>query len=477
MKEAVKFMNDHLVLTLSDLVAGSSERQVVRSVAATALASKVVSSDMEFFSDLVADAVLAVRVSSVSASSGSGGDDKTTSSPATTASDLKTVFPVKNIKILKGIGKSMTDSFLMSNGYALNCSLAHQGMPKEVKEAKIAFLDFSLQKLKMKLGIQIQVTDPGTQLEQIRQEEVDIARKRVTRLVKTGVKVVLTTGGIDDLCAKILTQGGIMAVRRVLKADLKRIAKSSGGVVLTSSSSLDVGSDANLDAGDMFSNSTEESIVKALAACLGSADSVSVERVSGDDELIMLRGLKKHTCASIIIRGPNEYLVDEMERSIHDALCACKRVLESKTLVPGAGAVEAALSVYLESFATSISSREQLAIAEFATALTVIPRTLSVNGSKDAVDLTAKLRSYHHAAQSKPENRGLRYIGLDLVSESGPGVRDVVKEGILEPAVSKIKALKFATEAAITILRIDDLIKLQDMSKPRGDQCGDYDDY
>jgi len=315
-------------------------------------------------------------------------------------------------------------------------------------------------------------------LEQIRQEEVDIARKRVTRLVKTGVKVVLTTGGIDDLCAKILTQAGVMAVRRVLKADLKRIAKSSGGVVLTSSSSLDVGSDANLDAaGDMFGNSTEDSIVKSLATCLGSADSVSVERVSGDDELIMLRGLKKQTCASIIIRGPNEYLVDEIERSLHDALCACKRVLESKTLVPGAGAVEAALSVYLESFATSISSREQLAIAEFATALTVIPRTLSVNGSKDAVDLTAKLRSYHHAAQSKAENRGLRFIGLDLASESGPGVRDVVKEGILEPAVNKIKALKFATEAAITILRIDDLIKLQDMSKPRGDQCGDYDDY
>jgi T-complex protein 1 subunit alpha len=148
----------------------------------------------------------------------------------------------------------------------------------------------------------------------------------------------LTTGGIDDLCAKVLTQNGIMGVRRVLKADLKRIARGSGGVVLTSATALDVGSDANLDAaGDVFANTTEESAVKAITSYFGAADSVSVERVSGDDELIIFRGLKKHASASIIIRGPNEYFVDEIERSVHDALCAAKRVLESKALVPGAG--------------------------------------------------------------------------------------------------------------------------------------------
>lgn len=117
-----------------------------------------------------------------------------------------------------------------------------------------------------------------------------------------------------------------------------------------------------------------------------------------------------------------------------------------------------------------------MAIAEFAQALLVIPRTLAVNGSKDAVDLTAKLRSYHHAAQAKAEQKNLRFIGLDLLSETGPGIKDVVKDGILEPAVSKTKALKFATEAAITILRIDDLIKLAPMEKGRGDECGG-DDY
>lgn len=473
LKEAIKFMNEHMVLTLSDLTATSSERQVVMSVAATALSSKVISSDMEFFSELIADAALAVRVqqsqSSGASAAGSPGSE------AKQVPALKEIFPIKNIKILKGIGKSITDSFLVKDGFALNCSLAHQGMPKEaVKDVRIAFLDFSLQKVKMKLGVQILVQDPGQQLEPIRAQELEIAKQRALRLVKAGAKVVLTTGGIDDLCAKVFTQAGIMGVRRVLKADLKRIARAAGGSILTSSTALDVGSDANLDAtGDSFANTSEESVVKSLTSTLGTADQVVCERVSGDDELIIFRGLKKHASASIIVRGPNEYFLDEIERSVHDALCAAKRVLESKSLVPGAGAVEAALSVYLESYATSISSREQLAIAEFANALLVIPRTLAVNGSKDAVDLVAKLRSYHHLAQTKPDQKALRFVGLDLLSETGAGVMDVAKAGILEPAVSKTKALRFATEAAITILRIDDLIKLENMSKGRGgDQCG-----
>ena len=470
LKEALKFLNTRMVLTLNDLVASSSEKQVIQSVASTAIASKVISSDIEFFSNLVAEAALAVRVQQ------SGTAPVVSPSDSPTGTAPKEIFPIKNIKILKGIGKSISESFLVKDGFALNCSLAHQNMPKSVKPAKIALLDFSLQKVKMKLGVQILVQDPGKQLEPIREQEAAIAKARVNRLVKAGVNVVLTTGGIDDLCAKVLTSSGIMGVRRVLKADLKRIARGCGGQVMTTATVLDVGSDAGLD-GDV-SSSTEESTVKALAASLGTAESVAVEKITGEDELIIFRGLKKHASASIILRGPNEYFLDEMERSVHDALCAAKRVLESKALVPGAGAVEAALSVYLESFATSISSREQLAIAEFAKALLVIPRTLATNGSKDSVELVAKLRSYHHSAQSKPEHASLKNIGLDLTSESGPGVKDVVKDGVLEPAMAKTKALKFATEAAITILRIDDLIKLQPMNKERdGDQCGAGEDF
>jgi T-complex protein 1 subunit alpha len=180
---------------------------------------------------------------------------------------------------------------------------------------------------------------------------------------------------------------------------------------------------------------------------------------------------------TVLVRGTTGPIVDEAERSLHDALCVVKRVCESKKVVPGGGAVEAALSIYLENFATSLSSREQLAIAEFAESLLVIPKTLAVNAAQDATDLVAKLRAFHNASQTKADQSHLKWSGLDLYEGT---VKDSKLTGVLEPAVSKIKSLKFATEAAITILRIDDLIKLNPENeknyKNQQDQCGDYDD-
>jgi len=190
---------------------------------------------------------------------------------------------------------------------------------------------------------------------------------------------------------------------------------------------------------------------------LGEAAEVSQERIC-DDELIMVKGTKARTAASIILRGPNDFYCDEMERSVHDSLCVVKRVMESKNIVVGGGTVEAALSIYLENFATTLSSREQLAIADFAKSLLVIPKTLAVNAAQDASDLVAKLRAYHNSSQTKTEHLALKNHGLDL--HEGV-VRDNKKAGVFEPAMSKVKSLKFATEAAITILRIDDLIKLE----------------
>jgi len=189
---------------------------------------------------------------------------------------------------------------------------------------------------------------------------------------------------------------------------------------------------------------------------LGEADEVSQERIS-DDELILIKGTKARTASSIILRGPNDFYCDEMERSIHDSLCVVKRVLESKSVVVGGGAVEAALSIYLENFATGLASREQLAIADFAKSLLVIPKTLAVNAAQDSIDLVAKLRAYHNSSQTKREHEQLKHCGLDLYDGL---VRDNKKAGVFEPAISKVKSLKFATEAAITILRIDDMIKL-----------------
>ena len=185
-----------------------------------------------------------------------------------------------------------------------------------------------------------------------------------------------------------------------------------------------------------------------------------------DDELIIVRGTKTVSSSSIVLRGANDYLLDEMERALHDSLCVIKRTLESGSVVPGGGAVESALSIYLENFATTLGSREQLAIAEFAQALLVIPKTLAVNAAKDSTDLVAKLRAYHNAAQSAnagDPKKALRFYGLDLLNGQ---VRDNLKAGVLEPTVSKIRSLKSALEAATSLLRIDDAITIAPEQPP-----------
>jgi len=226
------------------------------------------------------------------------------------------------------------------------------------------------------------------------------------------------------------------------KEDLRRIAKSTGGSVITALS--------NLEGEEIFD-----------PASLGTAEEVSQERVA-DDELILVKGCKTTKTASLILRGANYLMLDEMERSLHDALAITQRTLESNAVVPGGGAVEAALSIYLENFATTLGSREQLAIAEFAEALLVIPKTLAVNAAQDATDLVAKLRAHHNLAQTDKAQRHLAMSGLDLINGK---IRNNLEAGVLEPAISKIKSIKFAVEAAVTILRIDDVIRLN--PKPR----------
>jgi len=295
------------------------------------------------------------------------------------------------------------------------------------------------------MGIQVLVSEPE-KLEAIRQRECDITKERIEKILKAGANVILTTGGIDDLCLKYFVEANAIAVRRCKKPDLRRIAKATGAQLITSLS--------NLEGEETFD-----------ASMLGDAESVAQERVC-DEQLILIKKPKVHSAASIIVRGANDFMVDEVERSIHDAVCAVKRVLESKSVVAGGGAVEAALSIYLETFATLLSSREQLAIAEFARSLLVIPKTLAVNAAKDATDLVAKLRAYHNSSQTKPEHVAYKWTGLDLIEGV---VRDNRKAGVLEPTMSKVKSLKFATEAAITILRIDDLIKLNPSNKRMDD--------
>lgn len=246
---------------------------------------------------------------------------------------------------------------------------------------------------------------------------------------------------------KYFVERGCMAVRRVTKDDLKRIAKATGASIVLSLA------DATSESGGSEFN----------PAYLGRCESVAQERI-GDDELIFLRGTPSEQCASIIFRGPNTTMLDEMERAMHDALCSVARALESGSVVAGGGAVETALNIYLENFATTMGSRQQLAVAEFAAALLCIPRTLAVNGALDAVDLVARLRAHHNKAQSDPKARDLAYTGLDLQNGT---VRNNIKAGVLEPLQNKLRCIQFATEAAITILRIDDVFKLNQKADPK----------
>eukprot|EP00555_Chaetoceros_dichaeta_P002519 CAMPEP_0198249240 /NCGR_PEP_ID=MMETSP1447-20131203/813_1 /TAXON_ID=420782 /ORGANISM="Chaetoceros dichaeta, Strain CCMP1751" /LENGTH=615 /DNA_ID=CAMNT_0043933815 /DNA_START=39 /DNA_END=1886 /DNA_ORIENTATION=+ len=479
LKEAVSYLKKNMVIKVSEL----GDEHLINA-AKTSMSSKIIGQESDFFAKMAVDAVKSVKMKGPPSSQPNTSGD--TSSTANTATNPNTTtpstttdtnpsstpsssnnnatptttkrnkYPLSAIHILKAHGKSSTESHFIAGGFALNAMRAAQGMPTAIEGAspgetvKIAMLDMNLQRHRMAMGVQVIVKDPA-EIENIKKREMDITKERINKIIESGARVVLTTKGVDDLCMKYFVEAGILCARRCGKDDLKRLAKATGGKVVVTMA-------------DMEGNETFD------PECLGICTSVREERI-GDGEMLYVHGCAGSGASTIVLRGANEYMLDEMDRALHDSLCVVKRMLESSTLVVGGGAVEAALSVHLEKYAETLDTREQLAIQEFADALLVIPKTLAVNAAKDSSDLVAKLRASHAKSQKKGQTAGaedgkesedagtqaLSNIGLDLIEGK---IRDNLAAGVVEPAISKIKSLRFATEAAITILRIDDRITL-----------------
>lgn len=367
------------------------------------ISSKVIRCSSKLFSKLMVDAVMAVRKTEV---------DKTVS------------YPIEEINILKRQGKSMDESMFIA-GYAINCVPSSNLMPSRVNKAKIVCLDMDLQKMKMGLSIKITAETPDD-LEKIREKEITNAHDKIKKLLKLGVNVIFTTKGISDGCAKLLIDAGALGIRRCKKEDLERIAATTGTQIYAS-----------------FEDVTGGEFVPLI----GTADSVHIE-VLGEERCTVI-STSKGVGASIILRGANEQILDEMERSVHDGLCTLKRTLESKSVVVGGGAFESALGVYISNFGLSFGTNEQVVIQKFGEALLKIPKTLLVNAALDPNEVYAKLLAEH--------DQGNWEMGLDL--DRGV-VRNNFKEGVIEPLDTKLKALRAATEAAISILRIDEVIVL-----------------
>ncbi|MEM2464176.1 MAG: thermosome subunit beta [Candidatus Bathyarchaeia archaeon] len=380
------------------------DRETMKKVAITSMGSKAVGIAREYFAEIAIDAVKQIAEKR--------GD--------------KWIADIDNIQIIKKEGESLRDTQLVK-GIILDKEVVHAGMPKRVEKAKIALLNCPLEIEKTEISAEIRIRDP-LQMKAFLEKETEMLKSMVEKIAMAGANVVICQKGIDDMAQHFLAKEGILAVRRAKESDMEKLARATGGRIVTNLEDL----------------KPED---------LGYAELVE-ERKIGEDKMVFIEGCKDPRSVSIIIRAGLERMVEEAERAMHDALSVVSDVIERPKIVPGGGAIETELAKELRKYAAQIGGREQLAIESFAEALEIIPKTLAENAGLEPIDIMVELK----AAHEKPD--GFAY-GVDVFSGK---VVNMLEKGVIEPLIVKEQAIKSAAEVASMILRIDDVIAA---SKPK----------
>jgi thermosome len=395
------------VLSKIAMPVGIDDEKVMKKVAYTAMNSKASSGIQDFFGDI---AVKAVK--QVSEKRGDG-----------------YVADIDYIQIVKKQGGSLTDSKLVY-GVIVDKEVVHPAMPKLVDNARIALLDAPLEIEKTEFDAEIRISDP-TQMKAFIDEEEKLLRDMVQKVKKSGANVVFCQKGIDDIAQHYLSKEAVVGIRRVKKSDMEKLARATGAKIVT-----------NLD--------------DLTATDLGEAKAVREEKY-GEDKMTFVEGCKNPKAVSVLIRGGLMRLVDEAERTLHDALCVVADVVEDGRVVAGGGAPELEAAKSLREFAAGVGGREQLAIEAFADSLEAVPRTLAENGGLDPIDILVELRAMHE--------KGEKWAGVNVLQGR---TSNMESSGVIEPLAVKVQAIKSATEAASMILRIDDVIASAKGGAPGG---------
>ena len=331
----------------------------------------------------------------------------------------KITVDIEDVKTEKRPGGSIKDSEIVE-GVIVDKERVHTGMPEVVKDAKVLLLSVPIELKKTETKAEIKITTPD-QMQLFLDQEEAMLREIVDKVIDTGANVVFCQKGIDDLAQYYLTKAGIFAMRRVKKSDMDKLSRATGGRIIT-----------NLDEID--------------ESDLGYAGMVEEKDVTGS-RMTFVTGCKDSKTTSILLRGGTEHVVDGLERALEDALRVVGVALEDQKIVVGGGSPEIELSLRLKEYAATLKGREQLAVTKFAESLEVIPQTLAENAGLDPIDMLVEMRSQHE--------KGNKRAGLNVYKGK---IEDMFENNVVEPLRIKTQAINAATEAAIMILRIDDVI-------------------